>query len=104
MAIAPVNGLSQSLPQASEIGSATRSQDAKGTSANFQQLITDGVGSVNQKLNDASQMSKEFLTQGKHDLHEVMIALDQADLSFRYMVQIRNKVLDAYNDVMRMQV
>ena len=101
MSISPISGLGNALPQSTEIGSATGAQGAGG---DFGKMISNGMESVNQQLNSASQISKEYLTQGKHDLHEVMIALDQADLSFRYMVQIRNKVLDAYNDVMRMQV
>src|SRR5690349_8199633 len=101
MSIPPIQGLSTSLPSLNDVGGATRAQE---TSTNFKELISNGIQDVNQQLTGASKMSQEFLTQGKHDLHEVMIALDQADLSFRYMVQIRNKVLDAYNDVMRMQV
>ena len=42
--------------------------------------------------------------KAKGDLQETMIALEKADVSFRLMMQIRNKVLDAYQEIMRMQV
>jgi flagellar hook-basal body complex protein FliE len=37
-------------------------------------------------------------------LHDTMIAMEQADLSFRLMMQVRNKIVDAYQEIMRMQV
>ncbi len=38
------------------------------------------------------------------DLHEMMIAMEKADISLRLMVQLRNKAIDAYHEIMRMQV
>jgi len=70
----------------------------------FENTMLKGINQVNKEIQDANQMSKEFLTEGKHELHEVMIAMEQADLSFRLMTQVRNKVLDAYSEVMRIQV
>ncbi len=74
------------------------------TSAGFGDLVSKGINSVNQDLSKATQTSQEFFLEGKHSLHEVMINLEKADVSFRFMTQIRNKVLEAYNDVMRTQV
>lgn len=93
------NGFPTSLP-----GIAPAKEAGGASGLNFQEMVLKGMGSVNQEMNKAGQVSQEFLTGGKHDLHEVMIALDQADLSFRYMTQVRNKVLDAYSEMMRMQV
>lgn len=105
MAIAPIHNAT-SLPAVSDTGSIRLTQDSPSSSkaGGFQSLITNGIDGVNNDLNKSSQMSREFLTQGKHELHEVMISLDQADLSFRYMMQIRSKVLDAYGSIMGMQV
>jgi flagellar hook-basal body complex protein FliE len=45
------------------------------------------------------------LAQGEiTDVHEVMLAMTRADLSFRMMLEVRNKLLEAYQEVMRMQV
>ena len=70
----------------------------------FDNFITSGMEKVNKELVESEKMSQEFLVEGKHDLHEVMISMEKADLSFRYMTQVRNKILDAYSEVMRMQV
>ncbi len=71
----------------------------------FAEVVSKSIQSVNNDLVQASKVSESFLTGEKtYDIHEVMISLEKADVSFRYMAQIRNKVLDAYNEIMRMQV
>ncbi len=71
---------------------------------NFKDLLMKGIEKVNADLLKSSNMAQEHLAQGKHDLHEVMIQMETADLHFRFMSQVRNKVLEAYNEIMRMQV
>src|SRR5438128_2095779 len=87
-------------PKGSEMGGAA----PVAGQGSFADALKKGVESVNKDLIQADKVSTEFMTGGKHDIHEVMIALEKADLSFRYMAQVRNKVLDAYAEVMRMQV
>ncbi len=77
---------------------------AQPEATNFSELVTNGINKVHETMLQSAQMSREFMQEGKHDMHEVLIALEQADLSFKFMSQIRNKVLDVYNEVMRMQV
>lgn len=92
-------GIGQSLQapgKASEVG--------KSELGNFDDVLLKGMQKVNEDLLKSSKMSEEHLTQGKHELHEVMIQMETADLNFRFMTQVRNKVLDAYNEIMRMQV
>ena len=52
----------------------------------------------------SSRGYRQLVGEGKGDLQETMIALEKADVSFRLMMQIRNKVLDAYQEIARMQV
>ncbi len=82
------------------LGGSAGAEKAKG----FGDFLEKNMKSVNDDLVNATKMSKEFMVEGKHELHEVIIALEKADLSFRYLTQIRNKVLDAYTDIMRTQV
>ena len=78
---------------------------SKPPASGFSEMVSKGIQSVNNDLVQASKVSESFMTgEKKYDIHEVMIALEKADISFRYMAQVRNKVLDAYNEVMRMQV
>lgn len=57
------------------------------------------VGDMEQK----ADRSVADLMQGKADVHETMIALQKADLSMRMLLTVRNKVVEAYREIMRMQ-
>jgi flagellar hook-basal body complex protein FliE len=69
----------------------------------FLKTLSTFYNQVNQELNTADQVSAEFAAGKKHDLHEVMIVTEKAGISFRLLLQIRNKLLEAYQEVMRMQ-
>lgn len=70
----------------------------------FADTLKDAVQGVNQ-LQKESDVGMQNLATGKTDnVADVMIAAEKADIALRVMVQVRNKVIDAYNEVMRMQV
>jgi flagellar hook-basal body complex protein FliE len=58
---------------------------------------------VDGQMREANQKSEAFAVGQNYDLHEVIIATEKADISFRLLNQIRNKVLEAYQEIMRMQ-
>ena len=66
--------------------------------------LKNALGDVNDLQQKADQAIQQLVGEGKGDLQETMIALEKADVSFRLMMQIRNKVLEAYQEIMRMQV
>lgn len=70
----------------------------------FESHLKNALGEVNNLQRQAEQSIQQLVGEGKGDLQETMIALEKADVSFRLMMQIRNKVLDAYQEIMRMQV
>nr|WP_198971526.1 flagellar hook-basal body complex protein FliE [Xylophilus sp. ASV27] len=77
---------------------------AQGGSTAFGDLVAQGLGHVNQRLL-ADQVDLQRLSVGNvHNLHEVMIRLEESRLSFQLLMQVRNRVLEAYQDVMKMQV
>lgn len=59
---------------------------------------------VNQFQLEADRKIEEFATSPNKDIHGTMIALQQADISLRLMMQIRAKLTSAYQDIMRMQL
>ena len=65
-----------------------------------QQMVMD----VNNKQASASSMVNDVLKGGPTPVHQAMIATEEASLSFEFLAEVRNKVLDAYNSVMQMQV
>src|SRR5919202_410635 len=70
----------------------------------FQTHLKTALGDVNDLQQKADQAIQQLVGEGKGDLQDTMIALEKADISFRLMMQIRNKVLEAYQEIMRMQV
>jgi flagellar hook-basal body complex protein FliE len=72
--------------------------------ADFTAHLRNALGDVNDLQQKADEAIQKLVGEGKGDLQETMIALEKADVSFRLMMQIRNKVLEAYQEIMRMQV
>lgn len=70
----------------------------------FGNVLKDAMGEVGALQEKAKASIQQMVGEGKGDLQETMIALEKADVSFKLMMQIRNKVLDAYQEIMRMQV
>ena len=82
---------------------AARAPAMQGASA-FGQWFTQQLGTVNGQLEVADRQLQAVATGEAQNLHQVMISLEEARLSFQLLVQVRNRVLEAYQDVMRMQV
>jgi flagellar hook-basal body complex protein FliE len=84
----------------SETGTAKAVNPADGAGKFFSELVT--------KVNDLqtqSDKSIQALASGENkNLHEVMISMEKASISFQFMSSVRNKALEAYQEVMRMQV
>jgi flagellar hook-basal body complex protein FliE len=69
----------------------------------FTDSLADAVKQVDQLQNDADGEASK-LAQGGGNLHETALALEKADIAMRVAVKVRNKFVDAYNDIMRMPV
>lgn len=77
---------------------------AAGQAAGFGQMVSHGLAQVNQQLM-TSQADMQALALGDSaSLHQVMIRMEESRLSFQLMMQVRSRLLEAYQDVMRMQV
>ncbi len=74
-----------------------------GAGEDFAALLKQSIDSVNQTQKTAGKMAADFETgQSDVSLAEVMIASQKANVSFQAMLQVRNKLVDAYKDVMSM--
>lgn len=71
-------------------------------SAEFAEVMKGAINNVDKMEREANR-SIVGLLQGKADIHETMIAIQKADISMRLLLTIRNKVIDAYREIMRMQ-
>lgn len=85
--------------------SATKGNPAKEDSkSGFADLLKEGIKDVN-KAEIAGEKASMDLVSGKtSNIHETMLAVTKAELGFNMLVQLRNKALEAYQEVMRMQV
>jgi flagellar hook-basal body complex protein FliE len=86
-------------------GRVAEAQSAPAGGADFAQILQNSIDQVNQTQQQAEGMAANFAAgDGNANLHEVMISLQKANISFQEMVQVRNKLVSAYHDVMNMQV
>jgi flagellar hook-basal body complex protein FliE len=74
------------------------------TSGDFQNMLSDSIDASNQTDAADKEGITGLLTGDVNNLADASIETQKADLALRLTVQIRNKVIDAYNEVMRMQV
>ncbi len=71
----------------------------------FSDLLKNAVQSVNNTQQQADRVATEFQTPGSNvQMSEVMVALQKANVSFQAMVEVRNKLVSAYQEIMNMQV
>ena len=72
--------------------------------AAFGDILQSLVGATDAQQQQADQAVQTLHGGGEKNLHEAMIAMEQADISMRYLVQVRNKAIEAYQEIMRMQL
>ena len=70
----------------------------------FQQMFQSSVAEVNSYQQNAAQATDRLLSGESEDLHKVALDTQKAELSFEMFVQVRNKVVSAYQEIMRMQI
>lgn len=70
----------------------------------FSDYLTEQINKVNDTVITSDQKVADVSTGKSQNLHEMMIALNKADLSLRMLTQIRNKAVEAYKELMRMSL
>jgi len=96
------------LAQMRAVASEVRAQPpaaAEAGGANFADVLRQAVTSVNQQQATATEMARQFETgTGDASVAEVMIAMQKASLSFQAMTEVRNRLVDAYQQIMNMPI
>lgn len=72
--------------------------------ADFGSVLLDKLNNVNDQQINAENVTEDFLKGGDTDIHDVMLSTEEARLSLDLAVQIRNKVMDAYQELNKMQI
>jgi flagellar hook-basal body complex protein FliE len=78
--------------------------EPKGGQASFGEVLKSSLAEVNRLQKQADAAITELAKGDKVSLHETMIAMEQADVSFKLMMEVRNKIVEAYQEIMRIQV
>ena len=79
-----------------------RAQESYSTA--FGEILNNSIGSVNQLQIKADESTKGLASGRQNDIHQTMIAVEKAEVSFELLMQIRNKIISAYESIMRLQV
>jgi flagellar hook-basal body complex protein FliE len=90
--------------QSLEPGAPAQAARAAQPSYSFQNLLGNFVNEVSEKQAAAGDAVNGLLSGKNVSLHQAVISMEEASVSFQMMVQVRNKLLDSYQELMRMQV
>lgn len=97
MPITPIR-LPAGIPQLDPVSS------PKTAAGGFQSVLSDAIGRVEQFQQNSQTTIGKFLSGEDQEIHKVALATQQAEIAFDLFLQVRNKVVAAYQEVMRMQM
>lgn len=86
------------------LGKPKKLQDNDGDDKTFAGMVREAVHSVDEAQKVADQKVEDVIMGRSDNVHEVMIAMEKAQLSFQLMVEIRNKAIETYQELSRMQI
>jgi flagellar hook-basal body complex protein FliE len=99
----PAGGVSDA-PLAPPTGGQRAIEGPGAAASSFSRLLNDAVGQIDRLQKGADANIQKLATGQPVDMHDVTISTEQANLSFQLGLQVRNKLIEAYQEVMRMQV
>jgi flagellar hook-basal body complex protein FliE len=99
----PIQGLPGGSSHFGVTSSTSRESRQTSGGADFMKSLEDAMGQVSQLQDEADSRVGQLLTGNNQDVHSAMIAVEKAGLAFDMMVQVRNKIVQAYQQVSGMQ-
>ena len=75
-----------------------------GLNISFTDILRNGIGQVNSLQMEADNLAAQFAAGETDNIHEVLIAGEKADIALQLATAVRSKILDAYQEIMRMQI
>lgn len=101
MAINGINGFNAISPATYSVNK-PQTEEEQGLS--FSDYLKEALNKVNDLQKDSEFMTEAFAVGKTDNIHQVMIAAEKASVALQFTMQIRNKILDAYNEIMRIQI
>lgn len=104
MAVPEISGLG--IPQVQDVEARPRFFDIEAGKLDntFSDMLTDAIQGVDNSMKASEASVQDFVTGKSENLHDVMISMQKAQLSFQMMVEVRNRVIETYQEISRMQV
>ena len=100
-----ISSVSMAMPtitnESTKINPTVTSAEAQQTFAN---TLKDAISNVNNQQIQSDTMTEKLINGGNVDLHEVMIASQKASITLNATMEVRNKAVEAYQEIMRMSV
>jgi flagellar hook-basal body complex protein FliE len=104
MSIDPINAVAGNiLPAVDPIATGTNTPGASAAGADFGSLVTNGLDQLQSMQTTSDNLALQAATGSLTDLHDYIIAATEANLATQLTVAVRDKALDAFNEIMRMQ-
>jgi flagellar hook-basal body complex protein FliE len=101
--MAPITGL-PIPPPATPLAAPQQAAGAGGGGGQFKNILLEAIGQVNSMQTQANEAVQQLVTGGDVNPAEVLTTLQKADISFRMMLQIRNKLVQAYQEVNNIRI
>lgn len=98
-AITPVGSL-KTLDQVSSISSVSQNS----SKVSFGEMLNHALDNLNNISQESDALAEAFAAGGDVEIHEVMIAMQETQMAFEMVTQVRNKMVEAYQEIMRMQI
>lgn len=93
-----------STGSAAGLASSVVARDKAADASGFAKQLTDALNQVNELQVKADDYAAKLVLGEVDDIHQVTVAMEQAKLSLQLAVQVRNKIIEAYQEIARMQV
>jgi flagellar hook-basal body complex protein FliE len=102
MSINSISEVKQLIP--SNIGLSGIDEQSKSPEVSFGEYLNSALMKVSNLENQSDQLKEDFALGKTDNIPEVLIAGEKANIALQFTMQIRNKVVDAYSEIMRMQI
>jgi flagellar hook-basal body complex protein FliE len=99
-----INKISSMVPQMPEISMGEEKPESAAGASSFSSMLSKSLSETNDLIQVSDQKGKELAIGKTENLHEAMIGFEKAETALKLLVQVRNKALEAYNQVLAMQV
>ncbi len=103
MSIDPIAPITANIGPISRPGEAAATSAIQGD-ASFMDLLSDAIADLNASISHADQLAIQMAAGREVDLHQVMVALETATIGLQTALQIRNRALEAYREIMSMTI